>query len=617
MENNDYLEYLKDIENNETNVAPDTLAPDIKFDGRDYNEYSSQSDPEFMKESRNIKNKKVNEKIRESRLQENAQEDIRKWAHEHPNGATIQDYMDSPYYNPAILPYLRFSIEKYIKNGKIPSTFKLIGTPKNPTGKGQNSETRNQPRQSNGKFDKMADEPYGSGGDLPEEQWDEEVRQLSKEYGDASLRGDDGTADGMFRNLARIVEDICTDNVTEKWHALAAGDPGCGKTYEVTHVASEAIKRSPTKAKLVYESGDMGAAISNLVAFFYANNANKVIILDDNDSMLRSNDIKINNFFKGLLDPGAASSKPVDYPLSVRKIATARSKEIEDDLLLDIEDLRQKLRKREVRVIDIDVPRLKEGILRVSIDGVDCINDPISLQEANNLYYKIKPLREQERKSVSIGKSYIKKMYEKKDETEEEDEQLTVDEDAIKDFMEGYSDKPEPEFKGEDDEDLIPRRFLFNSKVIFVSNMKSRDVNSAILDRCESVEISLTLSEFMDRLAKIMHGLGNKESRIYKENPEIVEWAKKCCFTALKGVVAAFEQGAPLFGGKVIFRRKLTFRGFSEFVGKWIRLALIKGQEEHKSISNQHVRQRMGIELIPEIIRQSIIPWISQSSKSE
>ena len=49
--------------------------------------------------------------------------------------------------------------------------------------------------------------------------------------------------------------------------------------------------------------------------------------------------------------------------------------------------------------------------------------------------------------------------------------------------------------------------FIFNSSVIFISNLKLKDISPAVADRCECCEISLSLPQFMERLETVIGGL--------------------------------------------------------------------------------------------------------------
>jgi hypothetical protein len=166
-----------------------------------------------------------------------------------------------------------------------------------------------------------------------------------------------------------------------------------------------------------------------------------------------------------------------------------------------------------------------------------------------------------------------------------------------------------------DDEGGIPRQFTFNSSVIFISNLSKDRLNSAILDRVRSIGISLNLPEFTDRLTKVMHGLCTNTE--FNSTPqELLEWAKKCCYTGLKGVIACWEDGAPLFNGPIIINRKLTFRAFEEFVDTFMEEAY-DYEERHGGgqLTQKAYRDKISKDCLKNTVRKSMLPWLREKNK--
>jgi hypothetical protein len=343
-------------------------------------------------------------------------------------------------------------------------------------------------------------------------------------------------------------------------------------TYEVRKAAEMYVD----KKRLVYESGDMGAAPSALLAFFFHNKDNKIIILDDNDSMLKTTDQKVANILKALLDPSALT-KPISVPTTQMKM------------------INNQLDSFTEHTIEIDVPRLRENILRVSVDGKDACYEHIHAKEAADLL-----------DSISRGERLQEATHLYVDGDDEEDEESNATE---REEMEAMVDT------NTDSENGITRQFTFNSSVIFVSNLQKQDINAAVLDRVRVVEVNLTLDEFMDRLTKIMHGLC-KRAEFNNSPDEYIEWAKKCCWTGLKGVIACWNDGAPLFGGPVIINRKLTFRAFDEFVDTFMEEAYNR-EEASKggSLSSKEFRDSISKEALVATIRKSMLPWMKETSR--
>jgi hypothetical protein len=239
--------------------------------------------------------------------------------------------------------------------------------------------------------------------------------------------------------------------------------------------------------------------MSALVPFFYKHSQNEVIVLDDNDKMVMkglSQDIM--NIMKALLDPKAADEKPVTVRANMLDIFQSRLGDLDDDGEIAGAPI------KEGHYFEVDANALKEGRMILSIDGESVIDKHLSLQETHELQNQLKPLREAELKYVN---PYARDMRTLREATNKEmlddflEDEEELERDAIKRTKGGPKD--EGEEKGS-----FPRRWFFNSSVIFISNLEMLELNTAVLDRVEAVEVKLTLDQFLQRLGGIYNGLG-------------------------------------------------------------------------------------------------------------
>jgi hypothetical protein len=456
------------------------------------------------------------------------------------------------------------------------------------------------------------------------------LSKFETEYADTDLTSNSqsSSADDMFNNMTDIVKDIGTGAATNR-HALIYGDPGIGKTYECTRVLSTAIQSNHRGAKMLYYKGNVGKSMTAVVSFFFHNRHNKVIMLDDNDAMLMVNGVsqEISLFFKAVLDPDAIN-QPILVPVTVldrvsKGLEALRATEESGGAKAEIAK-RQKLANRvppsSLRtnklyeggvLLSFDKERLKEGQLLMYSNGKEILDTRIPLDEALELYesfYETKktPLKEKEYNYDDEELTY-EKLYERYD--EDDDDDIDIDEkdnDIDEEFL---------ETDDLDEDGRMPTEFIFDSSVIFISNLREKDIDRAVWDRFTTVKISLNPTEFMNRLGSpaVFANCANVNPLISSTPQKLVDWAKKSVFGVLLGVVEAWKAGVTLMNVKIeIPTRTLTFRMFSSFVEFFLRSA--RGyasrtlNEELSASSPQQLLDKiaLGIEkkLLAEMIRK-------------
>ncbi|MCF0124396.1 MAG: hypothetical protein HUJ68_01330 [Clostridia bacterium] len=316
-------------------------------------------------------------------------------------------------------------------------------------------------------------------------------------------------------------------------------------TYTVTQTVDKYISHSGKKYH--YECGALGDAITTVAPWFYKFSQGYIIVLDDNDKMIRKGS-DIANLMKAVLDPEA-----LDKPISVSP--NKRSMKAMNDTLENLGESK----------IEFDTDALNESKLVIKNNGKVVLNEKINPVDAYTLNGMLR-------------------------ESEEEVEK-----------------------KGG-----MPRSFVFNSSVIFVSNLELFEIDSAVVDRMESLEVKLTLEQFMSRLKNAIGGLCKE--REYSKMPQwFRDWGKQCCYTALGIIIEAYEKGVTVYGMPVKINRKLTFRMFEEFVSFWCRNAIALAEEEKLYLSSKpEYKENLNIasqKLMKIFAVKKALPWLSKKTE--
>ena len=551
------LDLIKDIENDDTNVSPEDIAPSIENKPISGIEYDSSKDPERIRESI----------LREK---ENNLALFKQWF-ESTNDGSYEAYKNSEYYEK--IGNQPWDYDHYLQNiAKVKREYPdLEFPPKTPL--------RGTASSINAYSDRSSEDGsiYSRAGhEIDIDDISDNLKQWVDEYSDASPNI---SVQEIFEEMCEIVKNICVGR-SDKRHALLAGDPGIGKTYTVQETIRKYL---PEGKKLSYECGDVGANLSSLVPFIFYHRDNEIIVLDDNDKILKKDcDVAIKNFMKGVLDP-----KAPEKPVSVRANQLSAYQKGLDALMDEALD-ESYTPVKNGKLIEIDEEALYENRLIVKVDGLTCLNEMISSNEAHTLSNIIRPCSRLEESRIR-------------------ESMFADDFDDDEDYSDDTIDDSEANTYG----DSFPRKFIFNSSMIFISNLEFKQIDPANLDRCESVEIKLTLEQFMGRLQDVLGGLCKGSS--YSTTPQYMrDWAKKCVYVVLEGVVEAFYAGVRLFSQDVVIRRKFTFRMFEEFCVYWIRHAYIVAEKEHLNLEKQEDRDKIAKKLTGKAIVQKILPWISK-----
>lgn len=218
--------------------------------------------------------------------------------------------------------------------------------------------------------------------------------------------------------------------------------------FIVTHnsfLAKQAIKEFATPSQVEIFKGTI-SGFTGLLQILWENRRNKIIIFDDNDSVLANANAL--NILKAAMD----SDEP-------RIISYTRMK--------------KGFGKKKEAILQIDDSRLDEQIVEGTVKGIR-FSEKITKEQV----------------------SFYKKLLEAEDEDEDyiEDEDFITEEEAVDDL------------DTEDDPDgPVPDKFTFESRIIFISNLTA--VPQPLMDRCITIGMNLTNKEITDLIENRLEGL--------------------------------------------------------------------------------------------------------------
>ena len=275
-------------------------------------------------------------------------------------------------------------------------------------------------------------------------------------------------------------------------------------------------KKHKNKPTLVSRSGSVGTAFTDLLIFFFKNRHEKLILLDDCDGFLVGPSQDINNFMKVLLN---SSLKPISTPGTIRRNAN-RQLEKENESIQN-------------KGIKVDTSRLLEGKCCIR-SGDESFEFDVSLEEAAKIKSVFGFKKKLFEKKVYTPLNQIDKYVETKLGLFNEDVLTDEEEQKLEDIENIAKDM------GLDNEELdtaeqIPDDWVFDSNLILISNLYISDIDEAVISRCDTYQLNLTVPEFFCRAEQILDEL--KVGEYSSTDPNVIRWAKREAFAWLKVVV--------------------------------------------------------------------------------
>lgn len=362
---------------------------------------------------------------------------------------------------------------------------------------------------------------------------------------------------GIFETVKTIASEKSTNH-----HAFICGDAGVGKTTTVMEAAEEGLKywspnaRHSVKPTIVVDSGSIGSSPTPLLMYFYKNRHNKIVILDDCDDFILSTRQDVRNFLKNITDP---TRKPVSVSSTI--LTNANNILSKEQAALN-----------EGSLFEVNTDRLAEGICTVAINGNE-IEFPVSFEEAvtlgktfgyNRLAETNKPRKLMNRFGEYGSIQAIR-------ETQELNNKAAALENEISKMV-YENDTPAKEEIGDNysledvNEYVIMNKWIFDSSIIFVSNLSLSQLDEAVASRCDPYEIRLTMPEFLCRAEQILPKMkiGIDSSNALK----VLEWCKFESFAIFKILMLGSQKYS---NWTVNIKSRLDFRLLNKITNRFLR----------------------------------------------
>lgn len=402
-----------------------------------------------------------------------------------------------------------------------------------------------------------------------------------------------------YATIKRIARNVASEH-SLKSIGIIAGAPGIGKTYTVEEAIEEGLElwspntRHQYKPELVKTSGSIGSAFSDILIYFYVNKNNKLILLDDADGFLLSPNVDIQNFIKSIT---TGKMKPIKVP--PEKIIAANKK------------IRQNLEnEKESVVISVDTNRLAEGICGVEVNGEN-FQFEVNESEAIKLgatfgYSKVEKFLENQNNGVKLDRygrlATLTTLVEDSNAPSDNEMELfkkvqKAKEDA--DRKKSYDNDGKPLDLSDE---LVEDNFIFDSSIIFISNLRLLQLDSAVRSRMETCEIYLTPAEFIFRAEQILPTM--EMGKFSSTSQTLIDWMKRESFAFFKILVLGREKYS---NWDIDIQCQLDFRLLETLTGTFLTLALDYCNENKIDINNSdnYGEIEVGVkeDFIAELIR--------------
>lgn len=415
-----------------------------------------------------------------------------------------------------------------------------------------------------------------------------------------------------FKRMNNLVRNLCRGR-SGKRNVILAGSPGIGKTYTVKKVVAEYYPICTKNEKAVgegeysFNSGDIGTSISDVILFFFTHRHDNLIVLDDCDNFLskKTANPKIANMLKALLNSNPEKVE-INGKTKYVTYATVPS------------EISNRLNKR-------------NGIREATNISIDM--DTLLEEKTIDIYINDEYVTSSGRLNESEFKSFVNRLHEASDDDD--------DWDGDDDDWDGDDDEPR------DDEGMLSQRgaveaipsvFEFSAPLLIISNLDEKDINDAVVTRCEVYQLNITPEEFLIRAGQIVDNLEFGEDSSFTEAEKT--FAKKMALGGLKLAIDSEKKKIPLIpdSGPVKINKYLNFRCIIDLAGSFLaacdEFVLDNGIEsvrdahdyiqEHSGafpptlvdrvLSLNTLEEVVGFIVQPKWIRWDLIPYLEKKS---
>jgi hypothetical protein len=278
------------------------------------------------------------------------------------------------------------------------------------------------------------------------------------------------------------------------------------------------LKKLNKKSEYFFNNGSVGTSKTSTISFLFKHRDHELIVLDDCDSFLISDDMEVKNVLKAAFTMGKEGGHVTTGSMSIR-----------------------------VRVGN----ELANQGYYIEQENLGKMNDSLTtstIGKALNHFLEDKNLDIEEDEHFTESDDDLDDMYDEDEDNYDDDNE---DDDGGKKGKKGSSKAPKIE-------QLLPEHWTFTSKMICVTNLNLSDIDPALLSRSNTVEIQLTDEEFIYKLKEIKEILGNKETPLPLKE---FQYYKEIAYEVLLIALEAAHQNLSIKGiGPIVIRVPLEFR---------------------------------------------------------
>lgn len=391
---------------------------------------------------------------------------------------------------------------------------------------------------------------------------------------------------------------------SSKRYYLLAGDAGIGKTYTVAKILEEEGKADIDS---ITYTGSIGRSVTAIAQFLWEHRDDDILVLDDCDSFLRKDgNPDVINILKGCMEPGTGHKVgiPTNIAAKITRLANKAKNESK------VSDKVKALLEGEVNYDIVDAVRLCWP--RISEAAKSIIADWYATEVGASDY------------SLTDLASYVKDNFLRIINNYAIDKsELEVVVDELISFR-YFSADDLPNVENLDDEivdepieagtldtvEVVPTSWVFNAKLIIISNLHEKQINEALWSRCDHFDLHLTQEEYLVRLAMIIDGMDIGQKAGICTDQEAKE-AKALVLSVMQAVIEAGNNGVRLFGKYVKLSEHLEFRMVKDLANTWIAM-LERDQELHPEKDIEQSKT----DILERWMRISVIPRLSYSQKA-
>lgn len=372
----------------------------------------------------------------------------------------------------------------------------------------------------------------------------------------------------MTRKLDRVLL-----GKSEKRYFILMGGPGLGKTYTVIQECTRLGLDLPTY------TGDIGANITAVVAFLYEHRDDDTFILDDCDSMVKTSaPAAVSNTLKGAMGtPKHEVTMSITINQRVNRFmqeTTDHSKDVMS-MLNELHSVKAKADASKLTEGNDSISALREAASDANAKLDNILENAFWIKKcANSVLVERKLTKLLKRNCIEPTDEIMEELNHMFDGLNESAPATQLD-NQIKDMNEAQLDEAPKETVNDDDEEIeddgadasaegdgeldtdgakVPTTFVFNARMIIVSNCSPQNINSALLSRADYFDMSLTNEEYLVRLASV---IDNIKSQV---EPKLQKKVKALIMSTLPLLIEAHDKGKTIGGQKVEFTHPLEFR---------------------------------------------------------